>query len=234
MESLCSSVREFVPEGMRVSDNDVLVAMLSKTYAQALLNAKENGGNAVTRVLESVCSAVFGRLFGVEEHQWTSIACDIRPRIGIADKNYVGCPLVFLFLSNSLDDLLMPTSAKSLASIASNVRRLVDNLDAPYVRAFVDAMGSAPSSFAKPTAYLLKYPTLLLTTNQTRFRMFEADFGNGHQGWAAFIKERPGTVIFMPCPPPMKGVNISMCVETSVLREILANEFWMSAASQIN
>ncbi|KAI8317932.1 hypothetical protein GQ54DRAFT_323532 [Martensiomyces pterosporus] len=234
LETLRSSVREFVPEGMRLSDNDVLVALLSKTFAQAQRSAKERGGNIVTRALGSVGSAALGLLFGVEEHQVASMTCDIRPRIGIADKNYIGCPQIFLFVSNPLDELLTPTTAESLASTASNVRKLVDNLDAPYVRAFIDAMGSAPSSFTKTAAYIMKHPTLLLTSNHTRFRMFEADFGDGPQDWVAFINERPATVILMPCPPPMKGVNISICAEAPVFNEILANTFWMSAVSQIN
>ncbi|KAI8318028.1 transferase family protein [Martensiomyces pterosporus] len=234
LDTLRSSVSKFVPEGVRLSDNDVLVALVSKTYAQALCSVKEKSGNIVTRALGSVGSAALGLLFGAESHQVTGMACDIRPRICIADKNYVGCPQIFLFVTNPLGELLTPTTAESLASIALNVRRLVENLGARYVRTLIDAMGSAPSSFAKLTAYLMKHPTLLLTSNQTRFRMFKTDFGDGYQEWAAFIKERPGTVIFMPCPPPMNGANISMCVEAPILREILANEFWMSTASQIN
>ncbi|KAI8318996.1 hypothetical protein GQ54DRAFT_266084 [Martensiomyces pterosporus] len=234
LETLRSSVREFVPEGIRVSDNDVLVALLSKTYAQALHSAQEKGGNVVTRVLGSIDSTTSGQLFGIERHHATNIACDIRPRIGIVDKNYVGCPQLILFISNPLDNLLMSTTAESLASIASSVRRFIDSLDAPYVGTFIDTINSVPSSFIQPTAYFAKHSATLLTSNHTRFRMFEADFGNGCQEWAAFIKERPGNAILMPCPPPLKGVNISMCVEAPVLKKILANKFWMSTVSQIN
>ncbi|KAI8318517.1 transferase family protein [Martensiomyces pterosporus] len=234
LATLRSSVCEFTPEGMRVSDNDVLVALLSKTYVQALQCAKEKSGNVVTRVLGSVGNAVLGLLFGAESHQVTSMACDIRSRIGIADKNYIGCPQIGMLISNPLDDLLTPTTPESLAVIASSVRRSVDYLDAPYIGTFIGAMGSVQSFLAQLLIYIMKHPTYLLTSNHTRFRMFEADFGDGHQEWAALIKENPGTVMLMPCPPPMKGVNISMCVEVPVLREILANEFWMSAASQIN
>ncbi|KAI8318421.1 hypothetical protein GQ54DRAFT_280791 [Martensiomyces pterosporus] len=234
LETLRSSVREFVPEGMRVSDNDVLVALLSKTYTQALRSSQENGGNIVTRVLGSIGSAVVGRLFGAEEHRETCIVCDIRPRIGIADKNYIGAPLILPFISNSLYNLLTPTTAESLAGIASNVRRFVDSLDAPYVGTYIDTIDSAPSFFIQPAFYLVEHYAALLTSNQTRFRMFEADFGDGHQDWVTFIKNRPGAFIFMPCPPPIKGVNVSMCVEAHAFRELLANEFWMSITSQIN
>ncbi|KAI8318296.1 transferase family protein [Martensiomyces pterosporus] len=234
LDALRSSVREFVPEGMHVSDNDVLVALVTKTYAQALHGAKEKSGNAFTRVLRSVGRAIFGRLFRAEEHQGTSIVCDIRPRIGIADKNYIGSPQILLFVSNPLDGLLTPTTAESLASIASNVRRRVDSLDAPYVGTFIDKIQSVPSFFVQPTIYLLKHPTNLLVSNLTRSRMFEADFGDSHQEWVAFIQEMPGVIGFMPCPPPMKGVNISMCVEGPVFKEIVASKFWMSTVSQIN
>ncbi|KAI8318731.1 hypothetical protein GQ54DRAFT_314233 [Martensiomyces pterosporus] len=64
--------------------------------------------------------------------------------------------------------------------------------------------------------------------------MFEADFGDGHQEWVTFIQKMPGVIGFMPCPPPMKGVNISMCVEGPVFKEIVASEFWMSTVSRIN
>ncbi|KAI8318917.1 hypothetical protein GQ54DRAFT_58081 [Martensiomyces pterosporus] len=234
LETLRSSVREFVPEGMRVSDNDVLVALLSKTYAQALNSSQESGGNVVTRVVGSIVSAVVGRLFGAEEHRETGIVCDIRPRIGIADKNYIGAPLILPLISSPLGDLLAPTTADSLAGIASNVRRRVDSLDARYIGTYIDTIDSAPSFFIQPAFYLVEHPAALLTSNQSRFRMFEADFGDGHQDWVTFIMDRPGTIIFMPCPPPMKGVNVSMCVEAPVLRELLVNEFWMSITSQIS
>ncbi|KAI8318123.1 hypothetical protein GQ54DRAFT_267364 [Martensiomyces pterosporus] len=220
LETLRSSVREFVPEGMRVSDNDVLVALLSKTFAQAERSAKEKGGNAVTQVLGSI---------GI-----TSLACDIRTRIGIADKNYIGCPQIIPFVSNSLDDLLTPTTAQSLARIASNVRNLVNGLDAPYVGAFIDAVESVPSSSVHIAVNPRKYPAVLFTSNHTRFWVFEADFGDGHQEWMSPIHERSGSVMFMPCPPHTKGVNISMCVEGPVFKEVLANEFWMRTASQIS
>ncbi|KAI8318095.1 hypothetical protein GQ54DRAFT_322966, partial [Martensiomyces pterosporus] len=234
LETLHSSVHEFVPEGMRLSDNDVLVALLSKTYAQAQRSAKEKGGNIITRVLGSIGSAVFGGLFRAEEHQATGIVCDIRPRIGIADKNYIGCPLILPLVSSPLGDLLAPTTAESLACIASSVRKRVDSLDAQYIGTYIDTISSAPSSFILPVIYLVEHPTALLTSNQTRFRMFEADFGDSHQEWVIFTKDQPGTVILMPCPPPMKGVNVSMCVEAPVLKELLANEFWMSVTSQIS
>ncbi|KAI8319183.1 hypothetical protein GQ54DRAFT_299552 [Martensiomyces pterosporus] len=234
LETLRSSISGFVPEGMHLSDNDVLMALLSKTYAQAQHSVKKKSGNIVTRVLGSIGSAVFGRLFRAEEHQATGVVCDIRPRIGIADKNYIGAPLIVPSIRNTLSDLLMPTTAKSLAIIASGVRRCVNSLDAPYISTYIDAMNSTPSFFAQQVGYLLKNRTAFRASNHTRFRMFEADFGDGHQEWVTFIKDRPGTIIFMPCPPPMKGVNVSMCVEPLVLRELLANEYWMSVASQIS
>ncbi|KAI8318194.1 hypothetical protein GQ54DRAFT_100593 [Martensiomyces pterosporus] len=162
------------------------------------------------------------------------MACDIRPRIGIVDKNYMGSLQIMPFNSNPLDDLLTPTTAKSLASIASNVRKCTDNLDAPYVGAFIDTIDSALSSFAHLAVYPLTHRTALRTSNHTRFGMFEADFGNGHQEWVAHISERPGSALFMPCPPPMKGVSISMCVDPPVFKEMLANKFWMSITSLIN
>ncbi|KAI8318080.1 hypothetical protein GQ54DRAFT_300832 [Martensiomyces pterosporus] len=234
LEALHSSILEFAPEGMRVSDNDVLVALLSKTYVQALHGAKEKNANIVTRVLGSIGSVVFGRLLGAEEHHATGIACDIRPRIGITDKNYIGAPLIVPLISNPLDDLLAPTTAKSLVSIVSNVRRHVDNSDAPYVGAYIDMIDSVPSSFVQLMSYLARNPTALLVSNQTRFRMFEADFGDGYQEWVIFIKEKPGLAVLMSCPPPTKGFRISMCAETAVFREMLTNEFWMSAVTQIN
>ncbi|KAI8318657.1 hypothetical protein GQ54DRAFT_321246 [Martensiomyces pterosporus] len=234
LETLRSSVRKLVPEGVRVSDNDILVALLSKTYAQAQCSAKEKGSSVVTRVLGSIGSAIFGGLFRAEEHHTTGIACDIRPRTGIVDKNYVGCPLVIPLISNPLDDLLTPTTAESLARIASNVRKRVGSLDARYIGTYIDMTDSVPSSFAQLMAYFIRNPDTFLVSNHTRFRMLEADFGDGHQEWVTFIMERPGLATLTPCPPPMKGVNVSMCVKPPVLRELLANEFWMSIASQIN
>ncbi|KAI8326432.1 transferase family protein [Martensiomyces pterosporus] len=233
LETLRSSACEFVPEGMRVSDNDVLVALLNKTYAQAQRSAKEKGSNIVTRVLGSIGRATFGRLLDTEEHQVTGIACDIRPRIGVIDKNYIGCPQIASFVSSPLDDLLTPTTAESLANIAFDVRRSVHNLDASYVATVIDTINSVPSFFARPLVYLIRHH-VIFTSNQTRLRMFEADFGDSNQEWVTIIQETPDIFAIMPCPPPIKGVNVMMCIKASIFKGILANEFWTSTTSQIN
>ncbi|KAI8320586.1 transferase family protein [Martensiomyces pterosporus] len=218
LETLRASVSEFVPKGTRVSDNDLLIALLAKTYVQA----------------HCICEAVLSWISWMEERHQTVFACDIRHRIGISDKNYAGNALISPCISNAFDDLLAPTTAESLARVVANVRKCVDALDAPYAGSFVDMIDSDPASFTKPVARFLNCPAILVTSNHTRFRMFEADFGDGCQEWVSFINMTPGIAVFMPCPPPTKGVNISMGLDAPTFREMVENEFWMKNAIQIS
>ncbi|KAI8321549.1 hypothetical protein GQ54DRAFT_261622 [Martensiomyces pterosporus] len=233
LESLRSSVCKFVPKGMRVSDNDLLVALLGKTYAQAQYSAREKS-SVVIRGLRSIANTLSSWVSPTQAYHVTSIVCDIRHRIGIADRNYVGNAVVMSCLTNPLDEILSPTTVESLAKAVVRVRERVDNVDLPYIASSIDTIESRWSSFMQLMMYILKNPTLLATSNHTRFKMFDADFGDGQQEWASFIMKTPGIAIFMQCPPPGKGANISICADAPVLREMLENEFWVNSTTQIS
>ncbi|KAI8320678.1 transferase family protein [Martensiomyces pterosporus] len=229
LELLHQSVSGFVPQGVRLSNNDLITALVSKTIAQAQCEGKaRSNSGALGSMFGSICDYVFGK----ETHQATNIVCDIRHRLGIPADTFVGNSIIAPVLRNTLDELLVPTTAASLASIAIKVRQSVDYVDQSYIAEFIDMVKMKPSRFAQVLAYMARNPSTLAVSNQTRFRMYAADFGDGSQRWATLIPSPCANIVaILPSPPPSKGVQIYMATETAAMKLVLQNESWTNVAS---
>ncbi|KAJ1953129.1 hypothetical protein GGI12_006081, partial [Dipsacomyces acuminosporus] len=151
------SVQKLVPNGTRISDNDLISALVYKTLAQSQRNAQ--GGKKTKDML-------------------VTMACDVRPRLGITDKHYTGNSLAGLRMALESSELCTPTTPESLARIALRVRELVDYIDSKYVGSLLDTLESSPTFHTQSLGTCLKYSDLTIT-NHTRLQMYNADFGDG-------------------------------------------------------
>ncbi|KAJ1958635.1 hypothetical protein EC988_000186 [Linderina pennispora] len=213
LDSLRQQVLRHVSSGMRVSDNDLLTALIAKTMAQA----------------QKSTQTMFGRLLNRETEQGIALICDIRHRIGMADIDYSGNALTSQSILNRLEQVEMPTTIESLATIVESVRRAVDDLDAPLIAGFIDLINLHPTGFTRPMAYAASHRANLLVSNQTRFRMYDADFGHGAPALVTPIPIFVANVIaFMPSPPPSKDVRVFVSAESAVMQAFLTNEFCSS------
>ncbi|KAJ1941159.1 hypothetical protein FBU59_003582, partial [Linderina macrospora] len=152
---------------------------------------------------------VFGRLLNRETEQGIALICDIRHRIGMSDTDYTGNALTSQSILNSLEQIETPTTAASLAPIVESVRRAVDDLDAPLIAGFFDLINSQPKCFTRPIAYAASHKANLIVSNQTRFKMYDADFGNGAPALVTPIPKFVANIIaFMPSLPPSKDIRV--------------------------
>ncbi|KAJ1956541.1 hypothetical protein GGI12_005281 [Dipsacomyces acuminosporus] len=224
LDSMLASAREFMPKGKRLSDNDLICALVAKTFAQSETET------AAEKILSFIASRVF-RKAGKEI--LVGLCCDTRYRLGIADKNFMGSCTILPFWKFSCAELKVPTAPESLAAIAKRVRNVVDTIDAEYMGSFMDVIDSNPSFHAQIFSCAVKYSTFTLT-NHTRFNLYGTDFGDGVQQWSSYI---PGlkynVAMIQPCPPGTDGVNIFLEADTRAMQGILRNAFWMSIAEVI-
>ncbi|KAJ1957146.1 hypothetical protein GGI12_005106, partial [Dipsacomyces acuminosporus] len=234
LDLLHTQVKEFVPSNLHISDNDLLSALLSKTFAQSEAANDNNKGllaNLTRPVFDLVSSLVSGKN---EKEIVVAIACSFRPRLGIADANYTGnctvCPCD-KYQSSELD---APTTPRSIATIAKRVRQLVDTVDATYLAGLLDVMNSNPTFHMQLFSCAANYPTLILT-NHTKLKMYSADFGDGIQQWSSFIPRLNSNVVMIqPCPPPATGYNIFVDAPVETMKNMLKNEFWMAVTEVVN
>ncbi|KAI8319062.1 transferase family protein [Martensiomyces pterosporus] len=217
LDQMRSSVRPFVPEEIRVSDNDLVVALVARTIAQAQnANALANS----TKGWRSCATAA----------QTVSLVVDIRHRLGISNANYTGNALMSQAFNTPLDHMEAPTNPENLAEMVAKVRRTVDNIDAPLIHEFIDMINSQPSCFTRPMTFAATHPASLLFSNQTRFRMYEADFGDGKPAWVSLPpKFGVNIVALMPCRDK-DGVNIYMTTTTPDMEHILLDTYWCHVA----
>ncbi|ORX72703.1 hypothetical protein DL89DRAFT_290550 [Linderina pennispora] len=114
LDGLLKQAREFVPLGTRISTNDILVSLISKTVAQATKAASSNKGKSLNS---------------------TGVVCNTRHRMGIAGLNYVGNALYTPRVISALAQAETPTTPRSIAEIA--IKESFYGVQERYPRSFV-------------------------------------------------------------------------------------------------
>ncbi|KAG9249493.1 transferase family protein [Emericellopsis atlantica] len=214
---LRQSMESHLPSGSRVSDNDILVSLISKTYVQSQPQEEPKPG-WFTRAPEK------------ETHFTVRIPSDARPRIGM-DGAFTGNLLLPALVRTSMDDLSRPTSPETLASAAMQVRRTIGAIDAPLVAEFYDTVSAHPSSHMRPLAFASGHQTTsMVATSQVRFGMYDADFGLGKPAFVCLTNLFAGSytmAALMPTAPNQEpGVNVLLTSNAVAMGNMLKNPFW--------
>ncbi|KAJ1959124.1 hypothetical protein GGI12_004501 [Dipsacomyces acuminosporus] len=235
LDSLHASMRGFVPSGVRISDNDVLTALLYKTVAQsdAALATQKGYKTVHSKLVAEDANLPKALSSGMEGDQVIAgMACDFRHRLGIEDMNYVGNSVISLFWRYSRGELVAPTTPKSLASTAVCIRQLVNTIDGAYIGSLMDSMASNPLVHTQSFGSPIKYTSFV--TNHTRLKMYDADFGDGIHQWASFAPNvKFGVAIILPCPRGVAGVNVFINAHPSIINNIQMNEYWAKVAEVV-
>ncbi|KAJ1964059.1 hypothetical protein GGI12_001672 [Dipsacomyces acuminosporus] len=235
LDRLSDSVKRCVPEETHVSHNDIVTAVLCKLIYQCEAQVQKQNGllgmlaPVYTYFCEKLLSA--GQTAADESHQIAGMLCDIRHRIGIENKNYVGNGVMSCFIANSVKSLEAPLTEETVAEVALNVRNLVNKLDSGYYSTFMDTVAATPSHFTQFLACTMNHPTAYFSSH-ARFKMYDADFGSGVQAWVSMVPSCcMNSVIVFQCPPHMPGgINVFVTTRTNTMNSMLGNRYWMSLA----
>ncbi|KAJ1953397.1 hypothetical protein GGI12_006021, partial [Dipsacomyces acuminosporus] len=226
------SMGKFTPSDVRLSDNDLLSALIAKTFAQSLQPSNEGGflSRLATSLLNRVKLLVFGKQ---ERGVLVGMAYDTRLCLGFAKENYVGNATITPFWRFESRDLITCTAPESLVDIAKRVRQGIKYIDSAYAASFMDLLDS-DSSFHTNYLGCGASNSIILISNQSRLGVFVIDFGDGTQQWCSFVPDiKHNIAMIQPCPPGMDGVCIYAAAEEWIMRNILKNEYWMSVASVV-
>ncbi|KAJ1643004.1 hypothetical protein J3B02_002244 [Coemansia erecta] len=234
LNELCKQVAQHLPDEQAPASSSlpppthVLAALLSKTVAQAHQKCRQQRSGLLSAVLTPVTSLLFSK----ETHQSLNLLADMRHPLGLADKSYMGNGLLPHNTQCSLDILESPTDPESLAQVTSTVTKVYHNADAQLVGSFIDLISSRPSCFTRPMVYLAMNPTMVVITNETAFKLYKADFGDGIPEWVCTIPSFVANFVgFLPSPPPSTDIIVNITMKKSVMKHILLNDSWRDIAT---
>ncbi|KAL2864095.1 acyltransferase helD1 [Aspergillus lucknowensis] len=224
LDRLRDAVRPHFPAEMRLSDNDLLVALVSKTYIQSQPQPEPRS------------LLPFMRKPDPPTHCTVRVPCDVRPRLGVKE-TYTGNLLVGMLVRDRLDDLTRPTTAETLAAAALEVRKTINRVQPPLVGEYWDVLTQNPTSHMRPLAFTAtRTTTSLVTTSQVRFPMYAADFGSGCPEYVCLtpVFENSYTMAaFLPPPSSRQGVDVLLTSNPVAMEGILKNEFWNSVCERV-
>ncbi|KAJ2696913.1 hypothetical protein H4218_004279 [Coemansia sp. IMI 209128] len=236
IEALRHSLRDYIPGDLRLSDNDLIASLASMTIVNGIRGpeSRQRSSGILSR-LKSMCSNVLGRLFvKTKDEHITFVIADIRHRLGISDCDYTGNCVIPQLVVNPLRRMETPASLESYVLVASRMRAAVQDLDAPYISQFVETLNNHPSSFAQPLVYTINHPEKVFVTNQSRFPLYDLNFGFGTPVWVSPIPHSAiNFVKVMPVHPSKTGYNIHMTTTRNAMRNILSNQSWLQLATLI-
>ncbi|KAJ2552222.1 hypothetical protein EV175_003401 [Coemansia sp. RSA 1933] len=196
-----------------VDDTHVLAALVAMVVAQAHKRNESSKGNNVMAL---------------------NLLSDLRKSLGIVDRNYMGNGLIPFSSECPLSTLEEPICPESLAQATQLVSRVYENVDAGLVASFVDMITTKPKSFMRPAVYLATNPTALVITNETKFKLYAADFGCGTPEWVCSLPSFAANFVgFLPAPAPSTDIVVNITLKTPVLEHVVANEVWQSLATKI-
>ncbi|ORX69863.1 hypothetical protein DL89DRAFT_274761 [Linderina pennispora] len=226
LDYLHQLVRPHLPEGMRISDNDLLIALFSMVAGYAMLgDAKEV--MQLRRAADNPTRGLLGE-------QLMCLPCNFRSRIGMSDICYTGNMQYPIGFINPIEHLLKPITGESLAEVAAKARLAVKDVTAGTVASFVETINSQPTSYARPVGNTKHFAQILVVTNHMTQKIYETDFGYGMPDIGILSPVfAPAVNFIVPCKPPSADVYLHMTYDLKVMERIIENRFWQSLVHQI-
>ncbi|KAJ2303649.1 hypothetical protein IWW55_002818 [Coemansia sp. RSA 2706] len=228
----------------RISDNDVLTAMISQAVGAAACAASENMG-----FVESALRLA-RRPFLARDEFMSLVIVDIRPRLKQLEQltPYVGGCITGIPVFSSLRRMSQAgfagdkygdkdgnkLDASVLADACAGVRQMVDGLTDTFVSGIDYAINRDPTCYAHSLALALTTPEKVIITNQTRFSLYDCDFGCGAPQWVC----PPPTFLtnfasILPASPNSDGYKVYLSVDAHIMPNILANKLWSANTSLV-
>ncbi|KAJ2056379.1 hypothetical protein GGI08_003881 [Coemansia sp. S2] len=228
LATLHTLVQEYVSSNERITDNDILTALISMAVAQSEAECRPEA--AVGGYLASLASYLAPSLFAQDGDFTTEFVCDARPRLnGLSAARFTGNTVFVRCLASQLKDLAGGIDGQSLAREAKRVRQSISGVDAQYIGQLFGTLNADPSCFMCPIAQTFTKTTVVIS-NQSRFTLYGADFGNGIPTWVSPIKTfYANFVSILPVHPSTGGYALYVTLSKQAMGKLLQNEFWMSA-----
>ncbi|KAJ2810601.1 hypothetical protein H4S07_002574 [Coemansia furcata] len=229
---LRASVREYISSDERLSDNDIITALLTMTVAQSVAECQRDSSS--TSYLSSLSSYLFPSTYTPDTSFYTQVVIDTRPRLsGLSAARYTGNASVSRCLVGSMGSLTSGINGQSLTLVAKSVRQLVNGADSQYIGQFHDMIRKDTTCFMGPLIFGMANRPFKLS-NISRLTMYRVDFGNGIPAWMSPVRTIiPNCSFILPAHPSTDGYFIYMSMTELSMAKILQNKFWINIADVV-
>ncbi|ORX72941.1 hypothetical protein DL89DRAFT_290735 [Linderina pennispora] len=207
-------------------NNDVITAIIAKVNAQVV--------SRITKKSSNIGDAVLSKLRKGQEVRLVTVACDIRHRLGLSAADLIGNGQFLPTLQIPNAQAESPITPETLCEIAVMVRQAVDAATPERIAEFIEEGDRHPGGFTCPIANSSSLGSSIGVSNQTRFGVYETDFGYGIPEFALIDPELgPGLVSILPACPPSTDYYINISNLTTIIDGLNRNEFWTGISERI-
>ncbi|KAJ1735553.1 hypothetical protein LPJ61_000500 [Coemansia biformis] len=227
--ALRKSTHEYAGQAQRISDNDILTALVSHTVAAAM----QSNANAswVSRTLSSAARKALRVMAGVSDEFATFLVLDIRPRVKILAREraaYTGNCVVCIPIVRPMEQAApAEVTPATLAETCARVRAAVDGTDDQTIGALAAAMDKSAASYAHILVNGMLYPRKIVLSNQSRFTLYQNDFGAGIPEMVCPLPTfYANFASVLPAHPSADGYNIYMTLDPNVLERVTQDDLW--------
>ncbi|KAF2835331.1 transferase family protein [Patellaria atrata CBS 101060] len=202
--STLSDVREEAfrlrPDGLRVSDNDVITALFLMAFSQSTEKLFGSGSKSASAI----------------------VPCDFRRRIGMPD-HYAGNCAIGLYVTAPRDALLSSITLKSLAQVASISRETVDCVDKKTVEQFIRRALRVINLVGRKANVLYSMIVCQAFSNQSRLSFYDVDFGFGRPAFVVPMAYSNTVAVIMPSASQQNDVYVFLTLRPNVMTSLLKN-----------
>ncbi|KAJ2358779.1 hypothetical protein IWW50_003548 [Coemansia erecta] len=234
LQALRVSIQEFVPEGQRISDNDLIMTLLTVVSAQS-----KDSSRTMPRPIQPLLKAfksIEKALGRPPKVIGTIIAVNTRPRLKryAGSGGYCGNSIVPMVAANTLRDLQAPATPELLAKVAAGIHSSVQNVDEEYIRGVVDLYNSESDYHLRPLLYDKQYTEKLFSSNLSGMGWYDSDFGWGIPEFVTFKDGPFGPIIaIMPAHPSLDGYVVHTAFSKKLDAFLRKSELWTDTAELI-
>ncbi|KAJ1720384.1 hypothetical protein LPJ53_004976 [Coemansia erecta] len=224
---LRDSVSKHIPNACNLADNDLVLALATKTMAQA----QQAVNNRSQGMLQRIRKSLFAQ--NVSKIQPVAVIFEVREHLGLSEK-YAGNVLIPKIAITDFAELTTRTSAESLAKAVVSYEPITRTMSPAYIASHFDMVTSCPSSFARPISRFMRHKSAISFVYDVMPNMYEADFGHGRPEWVSPIQPfRANAVLLLTHKDPSDGIDVFMTAYPNVMREILTSKSWADVAKII-
>ncbi|PIA13972.1 hypothetical protein COEREDRAFT_83033 [Coemansia reversa NRRL 1564] len=223
-----------VSSGKQFSDNDILTALISYVTSCAMQECAnkpiKNG------IIKAAAKQIGHSLVQNSSEFLTMLVLDIRPRLkGLKQAQYTGNCVTCIPITTKMKKIAEANiSFQTLAAICTNVRSTVCSTDGELLSKLHDVLHSHSASHTNALVNAMIIQKKIVLSNQSRFSLYQNDFGNGIPMWVSPISIfYSNFASILPVHPESNGYNIYLTVESCVMKQLQQNLLWTKYVASI-
>ncbi|KAJ1844068.1 hypothetical protein LPJ70_003117 [Coemansia sp. RSA 2708] len=196
LDALRTLIGKYAAKSQRLTDNDMLTVLIGHAIAKGMKD--DATGNGSRGGFSSAIQQVVYRLFGQATDFQTMMVLDIRPRIsGLAETRYAGNCVTCIPVVSKTDQIAHENiPGKDLADLCAQTRFHIRETTAELIAEYHHIINKTPAMFGHAMAKGITTVNKVVVSNQSRFSLYQNDFGNGIPAWReGFSKQQSESIV---------------------------------------